>query len=423
VGLTVRAMVGGGVQIGAAQESGSADRLRVFFDCQMMGCFDEDYFVRGIPWVDWVRDREDSDVHLLTTGTSAGGGFSFDIQFIGSGDFEGQDVALGVFSSSTDTDDERREMLLGRYELALAAFAGRTGMADLLSVEYADPDSGGGRTQQPPAGEVDDPWDLWVFTLGLNGGGNGESSFSSFRASASAGADRISEEWKFTSDFRFSYNESEFEVPDAEPITTLRRSSSASMLLVRSLGPQWGIGGRTSVSSSTFSNYDLVATVRPALEYNVFPYAESSRRILTFQYQIGPEFVRYDEPTVFDEEEEWIFRNSLSATLGARQPWGSASIAVSGQAFVDDWEKNSISAFGNLQLRITRGLNLNFFGNISRIRDRVNEPGTDATEEDILLRQRILATSISYRFSVGLSYRFGSIFNNVVNPRFGGVFF
>jgi len=349
--------------------------------------------------------------------------FSFDIQFIGSGDFEGQDVALGVFSSSTDTDDERREMLLGRYELALAAFAGRTGMADLLSVEYADPDSGGGRTQQPPAGEVDDPWDLWVFTLGLNGGGNGESSFSSFRASASAGADRISEEWKFTSDFRFSYNESEFEVPDAEPITTLRRSSSASMLLVRSLGPQWGIGGRTSVSSSTFSNYDLVATVRPALEYNVFPYAESSRRILTFQYQIGPEFVRYDEPTVFDEEEEWIFRNSLSATLGARQPWGSASIAVSGQAFVDDWEKNSISAFGNLQLRITRGLNLNFFGNISRIRDRVNEPGTDATEEDILLRQRILATSISYRFSVGLSYRFGSIFNNVVNPRFGGVFF
>jgi hypothetical protein len=35
------------------------------------------------------------------------------------------------------------------------------------------------------------------------------------------------------------------------------------------------------------------------------------------------------------------------------------------------------------------------------------------------VRQRQLATSYSYSVYFGVSYTFGSIFNNVVNPRFG----
>jgi hypothetical protein len=36
------------------------------------------------------------------------------------------------------------------------------------------------------------------------------------------------------------------------------------------------------------------------------------------------------------------------------------------------------------------------------------------------LRLRQLATSYTYFINLGLSYSFGSIFNNIVNPRFGG---
>jgi hypothetical protein len=39
--------------------------------------------------------------------------------------------------------------------------------------------------------------------------------------------------------------------------------------------------------------------------------------------------------------------------------------------------------------------------------------------EEVLLQRRQLETGYSYFFSVGLSYTFGSIFTNVVNPRFG----
>jgi len=40
-----------------------------------------------------------------------------------------------------------------------------------------------------------------------------------------------------------------------------------------------------------------------------------------------------------------------------------------------------------------------------------------ATPEEIIARQQALATHYSYFTGFGLSYTFGSIYNNVVNPR------
>ncbi|UCE42062.1 MAG: hypothetical protein JSV17_03545 [Candidatus Aminicenantes bacterium] len=39
--------------------------------------------------------------------------------------------------------------------------------------------------------------------------------------------------------------------------------------------------------------------------------------------------------------------------------------------------------------------------------------------EEVLLRQKQLATGYTYSMSVGLSYTFGSLKSKVVNPRFG----
>jgi hypothetical protein len=46
----------------------------------------------------------------------------------------------------------------------------------------------------------------------------------------------------------------------------------------------------------------------------------------------------------------------------------------------------------------------------------------DISAEDILLRIRQMETQFSYYFSGGFSYTLGSIYNNVVNPRFGSYF-
>ncbi len=49
--------------------------LFVFLDCNGRHC-DFDHFRREIDWINWVRDREDADLHLLVTSQRTGGGGS-----------------------------------------------------------------------------------------------------------------------------------------------------------------------------------------------------------------------------------------------------------------------------------------------------------------------------------------------------------
>jgi hypothetical protein len=103
-----------------------------------------------------------------------------------------------------------------------------------------------------------------------------------------------------------------------------------------------------------------------------------------------------------------------------RQPWGTANAEFSFQQYLNDPEKYSLGFDGGAEIRLFKGFSVDFFGEYSRTRDQVYLPRGRATTEEILLRQRQLFTGFQYSFEVGLSYSFGSIFNNIVNPRFGG---
>jgi hypothetical protein len=61
---------------------------------------------------------------------------------------------------------------------------------------------------------------------------------------------------------------------------------------------------------------------------------------------------------------------------------------------------------------------VNLSASTSLVRDQLYLAREDQTDEQILTEQRQLATDSRYRVSFGFSYTFGSIFNNVVNPRF-----
>jgi hypothetical protein len=78
-----------------------------------------------------------------------------------------------------------------------------------------------------------------------------------------------------------------------------------------------------------------------------------------------------------------------------------------------------LGVYGGIDVRLFKGFSLEVAGDYSRVRDQRNLPKADASDEEILVRMRELATGYRYFFSVGVSYSFGSIFNNVVNPRFG----
>jgi hypothetical protein len=95
------------------------------------------------------------------------------------------------------------------------------------------------------------------------------------------------------------------------------------------------------------------------------------------------------------------------------------SISLEGRALLDDPAKNRLFFNPEFDVRLFRGLSLNLFGYVSLLRDQLYPAKGGATDEEVLLRRRQLATSYQYFVGAGMSYTFGSIFSNVVNPRFG----
>ena len=57
----------------AAQEGNGNSRPNVFFDCDGRNCNDQ-YYRTEIDWVNWVRDREVADVHVIMTSLTTGAG-------------------------------------------------------------------------------------------------------------------------------------------------------------------------------------------------------------------------------------------------------------------------------------------------------------------------------------------------------------
>jgi hypothetical protein len=235
-------------------------------------------------------------------------------------------------------------------------------------------------------------------------------------------------------DANLQYNESNYHIPvydtlgnqtGTATINSITRSVGANALIVRSLGARWSGGALGSATQSTRRNLRLLASVAPALEYDLWPYSESTRRRLALQYALGVAVARYSDTTIYGKTAETLFNQTLSLSLSVTQPWGSASGSLEAATYLHDLSKRHLTFFGGTNVRLLKGLSLDLFGEVSLIHDQLNLSKGLVGTDDVLLARRQLATSYSYFTVFGLSYSFGSTINNVVNPRFnrGGSFF
>lgn len=404
---------------GAAAAQDTGDRLRVFVDCSFY-C-DSDFMRTEITWVDYMRDRADADVHILGTAQgTGGGGRRYTLEFIGLRSFAGRSDTLTYTASTEDTEDTTRRGLTQLIKLGLVPFVSGSPTGQRLAISFAEEAPGAGAVAPPQR----DPWNFWTFRVNMNGNMDGESSREAFRISSGVSANRTTEEWKLNLSLNGSYSEQAFTYPIGTrdtTITSLVRNYSANTLTVKSLGPHMSVGARTSISTSTFGNTALSVTITPAFEFNVFPYSESTRRQLTALYSAGGRMLEYRDTTIYGHTEETRPLHSLAVGYATRQPWGSVNLSVDGSQFLHDRSKYSAAISGGLSdIRLFKGLSFNIFGNYSLVRDQIALPKGGLTQDQILLRQRELATNYRYFVTGGISYRFGSIFNNVVNPRFTG---
>jgi len=397
----------------------SPETLRVFFDCTFF-C-DTQYITQELPILDFVTERTQADVHVMYASQSTGSGGSLvTLTFFGQRTFAALSDTLQYATGSNDSNDEQRQTLLHNLTIGLSRYLAHAGMADRLVVRAKQQPIEAQENRTPES----DPWNAWVFSIGGNGSLDGQSSSKFTRKSANLSANRTTEALKVRISGNVRESTSEFDT-GTELIKSSTNSERFSAQVVHSIGGQWALGGNASVSSSSFANAKSQLEIGPSIEYNFFPYTQSTRKLLTAQYKVTLGKRNYDELTIFGLGEETILQHSLDLSLSLSQKWGSVSVSTDVNHMITNFDRSltdsyNMGVFGSANIRLFRGLSLNAFASYNRIRDQIDLPGNAATKEEILLQSIQLPTGYSYGFDFGLTYRFGSIFNNVVNPRMGG---
>jgi len=265
-----------------------------------------------------------------------------------------------------------------------------------------------------------DKWKSWIFNTTLNGYMNGEKSSNSSSIYGSFSAKKITKQWKLDFTVDYSDDTDNFDIEE-ETIRSVNIGKSFNVFLVKSLGEHWSIGVSSGIGQSTYSNHDIRLLAMPLIEYNIFPYSRSTQKMFTFSYSAGYFYNDYTAVTIYDKLHEELWGHSFEAIYTIIQKWGYAYIGTEWSNYFNDWDLNNSSISGSIDFRIAKGLSFNIGGGASIIHNQINLSKAGATPEEILLKKKELQTQYSYYSQIGISYTFGSIYNNVVNPRFKSV--
>ena len=368
-------------------------------------------FIRNeIPFAEFVPSLGEAQIHIVVTSTKTEDTETFTLAFKGRGEFENDDNTLSFTAASDTPPADVRTGIVRNLKIGLVRYVAKTPMSEFIKVDFKE--------EVKPT-DVEDKWDFWVFNLSANTFFNGEQQFSHNMYFGNFSASRVTPELKIRMSAFGSLSRQKFTFGD-EIIRGSSESFGFSGLFVKSLSEHWSAGVFLSGTSSSYQNLDVSVTAAPAVEYNVFPYSESTKKQLRFLYRIGYTGVKYREETIYFKTKEGLLSESLAVSLELKQPWGTIGTTVEGKHYFHDFKKYRLVLGGDINLRIWKGRSFKIDGSYSLIRDQLSISGVGLSLEDILLRQRELSTGYNYSISVGFNFTFGSTRSNVVNPRFGG---
>lgn len=392
--------------IPANDTSSNSGILKIFLNCDEC---DFAFMKQELPYLHYVRDRKLAEVQIIVTSQGTGaGGDQFSLQFLGLGKFNDMNDTLTFSLPPNYSNDEFRNKMNQFVLLGLTRFIAKTPYADEWLVNY------NGETSNQ---EIKDKWNFWVFNISANGWFNGEAYYRSKNIYGSFSARRITNEQKLEFYFNNNYNQNNYYIDDSTEIESLFRSYNAQGSYVHSLNDHWSAGTSVQYSSSIFNNLKVNLTPAAMIEYNIFPYSESTRKQFRFYYKAGMRYDQYYDTTILNKTKMlWGFQSAGMYVQFVKE-WGSFSTWLGYNSFLNNFKFWSAELWTEATFNIFKGFSLNFSTSLSFIQDQVTLRLDEASDNDILLRQVQLPTSFRYWTSIGISYTFGSIYNNIVNPR------
>jgi uncharacterized C2H2 Zn-finger protein len=381
--------------------------VKIFLDCPRC---DMNYTREEIPYVNYVRDVKEAEVYILVSDQNAGsGGRQYTYTFQGQGRFKGLNDTLVYTSSPDQTSTIVREKTTNMLQMGLMRYVAKSPMFDEIEIRH---------DEQLEAEEVVDRWNYWVFELQTSPRFSVEETYRRIDLENSVQISRITPQLKIEIDIEQNFNRQRF-IEDDYDTTYIRSSRSLDNLIVKSINDHWSAGIRWEIGSSTRENYDFNSEFMPAIEYDLFPYSEATHRQLRFQYNAGVQFSDYIDSTLYNKTRETLFKHSLRVAYQVQEKWGSINLSLEGSNYLQDFSRNRVELDGYVRIRILKGLSVSVNGGVGYINDQLNLAKGELSEAERLLRLRQQATSYEIRGGISLTYVFGSIYNNVVNPRFG----
>ncbi len=389
------------------QDTLRKNAAKVFIDCR--NC-DMSFTRQEIPWVNYVRDVREAEVYVLVTSQKTGsGGDMYTYTFQGMNRFSGMNDTLILTSNPNETNTEIRDKRTNILKAGLLRYASRTPVFHEIKISHNH-----GMEQE----EIVDKWNYWVFELKTSPRFNFEESYRRIELRNSINISKVTPDIKLEIEADQNYTRQRF-IGDDYDTTYIRSSKQLDNLFVKSMGEHWSAGLRWEISSSTSQNYIFNNMFLPSVEYDLFPYSEATHRQLRFLYSLGYQYSNYIDTTIYNKKNENLFLQQLRIAYQIQEKWGSVNLSLAGSNYLHGLSKSMIQLNASVRVRIFKGLSISLNGGAAFINDQLNLAKGELSEADRLLRLKQQATSYNIYGGLSLTYTFGSIYNNVVNPRFG----
>lgn len=384
-----------------------ANYLRVFLD----GAGDSENYIKVKLWyIDYVRDYKQSQVHIMINSQpTASGGLLYTIRFLGKENFQTKNDTLKFTAKIENSNRENRDELTNVITMGLMPYLASNNQQKFMAFDYTD--------KTKLVEQSIDKYKNWVYTTTLNTFLSGDKVSEVLSGDGSFSAARITDKWKtrLTASINYGSNSYETTTYNFNGKTVIKNLKG---LVVKSINDHWSLGLEPAFYASTFSNVKSQFSIATGIEYDVFPYSQSVNDLFTFKYRLQPLYNSYIDKTVFDKTKEFLFNQIVDVTYTHITNWGNISSTLTGSDYINKTKAYRLDLVNQANFRVAKGLFFNVTGNVSLINNQLSLSSQSLTPEQIILQQRQTLSNYSYSLQVGIRYTFGSIFNNIVNPRY-----
>lgn len=379
------------------------EKIKAYIDCRC----DENYLKQQTSFLEYVRDQDLADIEIFVRDVwNPAGSRAFEIKIDGNNEYKELSSTTLAIGFANDTSSTLREKLLNKLKLALVPFLDKADYSLKLDID----------SNFDKSIIDDEKWKNWVFELSGSYNSDREESRKTNRYDIEFEIDKLTPDWRIGIELERSESNRRY-YSDDNVYTSNRKTTRIRGRVVRSISDHFSTGVFFGASQNTYENLDFSSYLSPAIEYSYFPYEDVLSKEITLAYRVGFGKRNYIEKTIYGFEKQNLTSQTLSMNIRFRQKWGNISTSINATQYLNDGSKKRFSFRSDLDFRIFEGLALRLSGNINLIREQYNLAAGSTSIEELLLQQRQIATDYETRFSIGISYTFGSIYNSIINTR------